>query len=152
VQRRHQAARTAFEEALLVGEGAVSALERALTHAAYGRFLRRRGEKRAAVTQLQAARAQLLAMGATPFLRRCDDELAACGVSPTEPAGTTNEVPLTPQEQMVAGLACRGLTNPEIARHLVLSVKTVSYHLANVYTKLDIHSRTQLASTWHGAS
>lgn len=146
-QRRHQVARTAFDEALRLGDGAAPALERALAHASYGRFLRRRGEKRTAVAQLQLARADLLAMGAAPHLRRCEDELAACGVGPTEPSAPT-VVPLTPQEQMVAGLACRGMTSPEIARHLVLSVKTVSYHLANVYTKLDVHSRTQLASVW----
>jgi len=27
-------------------------------------------------------------------------------------------------------------------------VKTIGYHLNNVYTKLDVHSRTQLAAAW----
>ena len=53
---------------------------------------------------------------------------------------------LTAQEQIVATLACRGLTNKEMAHQLVLSVKTVGYHLTNVYTKLDVHSRTQLVA------
>ena len=56
---------------------------------------------------------------------------------------------LTPQERMVAVLACRGLTNADIARELVLSAKTVGYHLGNVYTKLDVHSRAQLVAAWN---
>jgi len=146
-RRSHQVARAAFEEALVLAEGAGHALDRALIHAAYGRFLRRRGEKRAAVGQLQFAREKLAALGAAPFIRRCDDELAACGVTPaqsTQPAGPA----LTPQEQMVTRLVCQGLTNQEVAHQLVLSVKTVSYHLGNVYTKLGVHSRTQLVAAW----
>ena len=49
---------------------------------------------------------------------------------------------------MVAVLACRGLTNADIAREMVLSAKTVGYHLGNVYTKLDVHSRAQLVAAW----
>ena len=119
-------------------------MDSALTEASYGRFLRRRGEKRAAIERLQAARERLSALGAAPYVERCDAELASCGVerepeSPTRPS-------LTPQEQIVAGLVCQGLTNQQVARRLVLSVKTVGYHLNNVYTKLDVHSRTQLAA------
>ena len=33
-----------------------------------------------------------------------------------------------------------------MAHHLVLSVKTVGYHLTNVYAKLDVHSRAQLVA------
>ena len=83
VRREHQAAREAFEEALAVGEGRSAALDVVLTHRVYGRFLRRRGEKRAAVDRLQTARDQAAALGATPFVERCDAELTACGVEPT---------------------------------------------------------------------
>jgi ATP/maltotriose-dependent transcriptional regulator MalT len=149
-QRSHSAARDAFEESVRMGEGAASALDRALTHAAYGRFLRRRGERRAAVARLEQAHGELLALSAVPFLRRCEAELAACGIEPTghEPPTADRASALTPQERMVAGLACRGLTNAEIAREMVLSAKTVAYHLGNVYTKLDVHSRAQLVAAW----
>lgn len=144
-RREHEAARAAFEESLTLGAGNAAALDSALTQASYGRFLRRRGEKRAAVGRLQASREMCVALGATPFVQRCDAELSACGVnrlpddSPRRPA-------LTPQEQIVAGLVCEGLTNQQVARQMVLSVKTVGYHLSNIYTKLDIHSRTQLVA------
>ena len=125
-----------------MGVGVTAALDDALTHASYGRFIRRRGQKRAAVAELNAARAKFRALGATPFLQRCDAELASCGEArlPYLPTGST----LTPQERVVARLVCQGLTNQQVARQLVLSVKTVGYHLNNVYTKLDVHSRTQL--------
>ena len=145
-RRAHGEARAAFDESLSSEHAA--ALDRALTQAAYGRFLRRRGERRAAVVRLETAHRELLALGAAPFVRRCEDELAACGVSPAE-RGPAVAVALTPQERTVAGLACRGLTNADIARELVLSAKTVGYHLGNVYTKLDVHSRAQLVAAWN---
>jgi len=36
-----------------------------------------------------------------------------------------------------------GLTNREIAQQLIISVSTVKRHTANIYNKLDVHSRTQ---------
>ncbi|MEO7350786.1 MAG: LuxR C-terminal-related transcriptional regulator, partial [Marmoricola sp.] len=146
-RRDHRVARASFQAAIELDRGGVSALDAALSQAAYGRFLRRRGEKRTATTRLTDARSRLRALGARPFLDRVDEELAACGVNP---ACRTAELPqpLTPQERTIATLVCEGLTNQEVAAHLVLSVKTVGYHLGNVYTKLGVHSRTRLAAAW----
>lgn len=52
---------------------------------------------------------------------------------------------LTPSERRIAGLAQRGLTNTEIASQLKLSPRTVENHLARVYAKLGVRSRTELA-------
>ena len=57
---------------------------------------------------------------------------------------------LTPQELAVAQLVCSGRTDREVATELVLSARTVSYHLGNAYTKLDVHSRTQLQAALRG--
>jgi ATP/maltotriose-dependent transcriptional regulator MalT len=141
-RRDATAARVAFDEALRVGDGAVDALEAAVAQAAYGRFLRRRGERRAAVQRLSRAQELFTALGALPFLARCTRELAACGVTPETPADRTH---LTPQESAVAELVCAGRTNRQVADELVLSVKTVGYHLAHVYTKLEVNSRMELA-------
>lgn len=51
---------------------------------------------------------------------------------------------LTPREAEIAELAARGMHNKAIAEQLVLSVRTVEAHLANIYTKLGISSRKQL--------
>ena len=56
-----------------------------------------------------------------------------------------------PQELAVAQLVCSGRTDREVATELVLSARTVSYHLGNAYTKLDVHSRTQLQAAPQGA-
>lgn len=54
---------------------------------------------------------------------------------------------LTPQELGVALAVLRGLSNADAAANLFLSVKTIEYHLSNIYRKLGISSRTQLIST-----
>ncbi|HMC40312.1 MAG TPA: LuxR C-terminal-related transcriptional regulator [Acidimicrobiales bacterium] len=52
---------------------------------------------------------------------------------------------LTRREREVALLAARGLASQAIATRLCLSVRTVETHLARVYTKLGIGSRSELA-------
>ena len=53
---------------------------------------------------------------------------------------------LTPTERRIVTFVTAGLTNREIASELVVSVKTVEYHLSNVFTKLGVRSRVQLAT------
>ena len=52
---------------------------------------------------------------------------------------------LTPQERQIAVLLADGHSIRDAAARLFLSPKTVEYHLRKVYTKLGIHSRTELA-------
>lgn len=51
---------------------------------------------------------------------------------------------LSPREREVAILASQELSNQQIARRLVLSVRTVETHLARVYDKLGINNRQAL--------
>ena len=53
---------------------------------------------------------------------------------------------LTAQELQIAGLVAEGLSNREVAAQLFLSPRTIDFHLRNIFRKLKITSRTQLAS------
>ena len=57
---------------------------------------------------------------------------------------------LTPQELQIALLLAAGRTTREAAAALFLSPKTIEYHLRNVYLKLGIHSREELAAALAG--
>lgn len=58
---------------------------------------------------------------------------------------------LSPQEQRLLPLVAQGLTNKEIAQDLRLSEKTVKNYLANIYSKLNIGRRSQIAAFYAGS-
>jgi len=53
--------------------------------------------------------------------------------------------PLTARQAHVSELVALGMTNTEIARHLGTSVRTTDAHIVNIFDKLDLHRRKQLA-------
>lgn len=57
---------------------------------------------------------------------------------------------LTPREAEVLALIARGASNPEIARELGLSLKTVQNHVSHVLAKLQVRDRTQAALRMRG--
>ncbi|CAM5353785.1 response regulator transcription factor [Streptomyces xanthochromogenes] len=68
--------------------------------------------------------------------------------------GTGRGTNLTEREKEVLALIADGRSNREIARHLVLSEKTVKTHVSNILMKLDLADRTQ-AALWavrHGVA
>lgn len=142
---RSDDAEVAFLSSLALLDDTDIPFERGTTELEYGAFLRQRGHGRAAAWQLQAAHDHFADLGARPFLERCERELALCGV--TEVAGGSRVWGrLTPKEISVARLVASGRTNRQAAEELVLSVKTIEYHLGNVFGKLGIRSREELAS------
>ena len=52
--------------------------------------------------------------------------------------------PLSPQQREVALLLADGKTNPEIASALGLTLNTASYHVKEVYAKLDVNDRNDI--------
>ena len=88
-------------------------------------------------------------LGAEPLARQARAALRGLGVArvPRRPSGTTRATPagLTARQVEVARLVAEGLTNAEIAEHLVMSVRTVDSHVAAVLDKLDVTNRRQVA-------
>ncbi|MGQ4387394.1 AAA family ATPase [Streptomyces sp. SAS_270] len=141
------AAERAFRSALKHAVHVEAPFDRALLHFAYGGFLRRTGKRTRAGEELQRARDLFVRLDARPDLERCERELAACGVRPADREPRMRGAALlTPQELAVARLVASGLTNRQVARELVISVKTVEYHLGRIFPKLEVDSRTRLAT------
>src|SRR5580700_10632659 len=136
-------AEVSFVSSLAVLDNVELPFERALTELEYGRFLMREGFNRAAVWQLEAARERFAELDARPFLTECVAALVRCGTAASNDGGHARWR-LTPQEVSVARLVSTGRTNRQVADELVVSIKTVEYHLANVYGKLGIRSRQEL--------
>ncbi len=61
----------------------------------------------------------------------------------TEPSPSTFR--LTATETIVANLVAEGRSNKQIAAELVVSLKTVEYHISNIYRRLGVTSRVKLA-------
>ena len=104
-----------------------------------------------AIALLTDATAVYVAAGASADLERTEAALRRLG-RPAKEARTVRPTfgwdSLTPTEMAVTELATHGLTNPEIGARLYVSRRTVETHLAHVFRKLDLVSRTQLASEY----
>lgn len=118
-------------------------LERGRSLLALGQVLRRRRARAEAQRVLREALDCFTALGAGPFARIVRAEL---GRAPSARSATV----LTTSERQVAELVASGLTNREVAARLFASVRTVEGHLAAVYRKLGIRSRTELAARFAG--
>jgi DNA-binding CsgD family transcriptional regulator len=79
------------------------------------------------------------------FAERARQELLATGEKVRKRTPATRD-DLTAQERQIAELARDRLSNPEIAARLFLSPRTVEWHLRNVFMKLGIRSRRELAT------
>ena len=132
-----------FEQALHWHAKGTPPFDHARTHLAYGARLRRHRNRAGARVQLQSALELFERLGAAPWAEQTRAELVSSGGSAPAPDDII-ELRLTSQELQVSLAVQRGLTNADAAAALFLSVKTVEYHLSNIYRKLGIRSRTQL--------
>ncbi len=142
---RLSAAEAAFGRAAGVLEGVGSPFQWALLDLAWGQVLRRAGQRRAAAERLSAARERLVGLGARPYVERCEQELAACGLAPAK-RSAFDPSRLTAQELAVARLVAVGMSNRQVASELFISIKTVQFHLTHIYAKLGVGSRAELAA------
>ena len=111
----------------------------ARTYLALGSIERRRRHRRAARAALERALGEFERLGAPLWADRARAELARVGGR--APARGS----LTPTERKVAELVAEGLATKEVAARLFVSPRTVDGHLAHIYAKLGVRSRTDLA-------
>jgi DNA-binding CsgD family transcriptional regulator len=128
------------------GEACAAALpvQLAQLELATGQALRQSARRPEAIAYLRAARARFTQAGAVPAVSACDQELAACGVQiGRDPSPAT--LGLTATELAVARLVAVGHSNRQAAAELYISIKGIEFHLRNIYAKLGIRSRRELA-------
>ncbi|MFQ5694926.1 MAG: response regulator [Terriglobia bacterium] len=78
--------------------------------------------------------------------QRVAAEVMKAMTAPAAPAGRRAEKSLlTPREQQIVGLVTQGFRNKEIAAHLSIGEQTVKNHLQNIYDKLGVSDRLELA-------
>jgi ATP/maltotriose-dependent transcriptional regulator MalT len=143
----------AIQRALASADAAHDAgapVESALSRALAGEALGRAGQSDWAVAELERAVAAFDACGALRYRERAERELGKLGHRPHRRtrAGRTDGAAidsLTERELQVAWLVVDRKTNPEIAAQLFLSQKTVETHLRNIFRKVDVASRVELA-------
>ena len=133
-----------FEEAVDLHGHTPDVFETARTRLAYGGRLRRAGKRVRAREELREAIDLLDSLGAEPWSNLARVELEATGETARRRNPSTLDQ-LTPQELQIALLLAEGRTTREAAASMFLSPKTIEYHLRNVYRKLGVHSRPELA-------
>ena len=125
-------------------------VEAALSRALSGRALAQAGQHDRAIAELEKAASIFNACGARRYRDAADHELRRLGrrvhrrTQPGQP-GATGIAALTEREEQVARLVVDRRTNPEIAETLFLSPKTVETHLRNIFRKLGVSSRVEVA-------
>ena len=143
------AAERALESALAADEVGAP-VEAALSRTLAARALVQARQHERAVAELQRAAAELHADGALRYRAAAERELRRLGhhVHRRTPAGKPNGIgveTLTEREREVARLVVDRKTNPEIAAELFLSPKTVETHIRNMFRKLGVVSRVEIA-------
>lgn len=122
-------------EALRAWQALDAPYEAARCRLLVGRAMAALGDPESSQVELAAARQCFADLGAAQ-----SEWEAASLLSPSRPGG------LTEREVEVLRLVASGRSNPEIARVLFLSEKTVARHLSNIFAKVDVSSRTAAAA------
>jgi DNA-binding CsgD family transcriptional regulator len=131
-------------ESVEVLRGSPSRLELAKSLVELGAALRRANRRVDSREPLHEGLDLADSCAATALARRARDELAATGARPRK-VMLTGAASLTASERRICEMAAAGMSNPEIAQALFVTIKNVEGHLTHAYRKLDIGSRRELA-------
>jgi len=130
-------------------------IDRAVSRELAGRALLAGGDQDRAVEQLTLAAAEFDECKAFRHRDRVEQELGQLGHRTSRRSRAAGDgsglQSLTGREQEVGQLLVERLTNAEIAKELFLSEKTVESHLRNIFRKLDVSSRVEVAKVVEAA-
>jgi DNA-binding CsgD family transcriptional regulator/tetratricopeptide (TPR) repeat protein len=144
---RQAEAATHLDQALARADACAAPYERALTQLALAEWHLAAGQREDAQAMLDEAHAVLARLDARPALARAEALAARITAQPAAPPSQpTAPAGLTAREIEVVRLLVRGATDPEIARELSISVKTVNKHVASILGKTGSATRTAAAT------
>lgn len=109
------------------------------------RALTETGDRDGAMRELRHAHAVFARLGAEPELRATREQLRELGARPPVRAVAAGAAGLTGREVEIVKLVAGRRSNKEIGAALDISSRTVSTHLSNVFAKLGVSSRGELA-------
>jgi DNA-binding CsgD family transcriptional regulator len=136
-----------------IADGAEGPIEAGLSRIVAGRALAQLGDRDRATAELEQAAATFDAVGAVRYRDEAERELRQLGhhVHRRSGPGSTPDgggvESLTKRELEIARLIVDRQTNRQIAEALFLSPKTVETHIRNIFTKLGVDSRVDVART-----
>ncbi len=136
--------------AVAAAEAIDARVDAAVARTLAGRALAAAGARDRAISELEQATEQLDACGARRYRSHAEQQLRKLGRHPyhrtaPEDAHGAGVETLTQRETEIARLVSKRRTNPEIAGELFLSVKTIETHMRNIFRKLDVSSRLDVA-------
>jgi DNA-binding CsgD family transcriptional regulator len=113
----------------------------------YADVLMRMGDQEGAVRELRKSHETLAKLGARIEMERAREMMRQMGLRlPTRgPEGGIRKAKLTGRESDIARLVAARKSNKEIATQLGISARTVTTHVANIFSKLGVSSRGELA-------
>jgi DNA-binding CsgD family transcriptional regulator len=103
------------------------------------------GEREEGMRELRKAHDVLARLGAAEELTGTREEMRDRGVRPPPKTITTGAAGLTGREIEIARMVAGRKSNKEIGGALQISSRTVSTHLSNIFLKLNVGSRGELA-------
>jgi DNA-binding CsgD family transcriptional regulator/tetratricopeptide (TPR) repeat protein len=109
------------------------------------RALAETGDREGAMRELRHAHGVFARLGAEPELRATREQLRELGARPPVRSHAAGAAGLTGREVEIVRLVADRRSNKEIGVALDISARTVSTHLSNVFAKLGVTSRGELA-------
>jgi len=103
------------------------------------------GDREEAMRQLRKAHDVFARLGATVELEGTREEMREIGLRPPPKSVTSGAAGLTGREIEIARMVAKRKSNKEIGGALQISARTVSTHLSNIFLKLSVGSRGELA-------